>query len=216
MFRNVLLNDYFTILIVLCLIFIAVTKLLYAKRFNDFFEILGNSNYLKIYLKDQKFINTFDGLLFLNLIISLTIFILASLDIFNYSGHTQSIELYYKLLLSIGSLILIKVLIDRLIGSLFEVDEIMNVYVFHKITFNNYIGLILLPINILLIFTLNSSKTFVYIVLFILITINITGFLISIKSHQKVIKSNLFYFILYLCALEIAPYLILYKVLNSN
>ena len=215
MFRNVLLNDYFTILIVLCLIFIAVAKLLYAKRFNDFFEILGNSNYLKIYLKDQKFVNTFDGLLFINLIISLTVFILVSLNIFNTIDYVQNLRLYYKLFLSIGSIILIKVLVDRLIGSLFEIDEIMNVYIFQKITFKNYIGLILLPINILLVFVLNTSITVIYIIIGLLFIINIIGFAISVKSYLKVIKSNLFYFILYLCALEIAPYIILFKVFNS-
>ena len=212
MLRNVMFNDWFTVLIVVCLIFIATAKLMYAKRFNDFFEILGNSNYLKIYLKDQKFINKFDGLLFLNLIISLTIFILIALNTFNNSDYTQNINVYYKLILSLGSILLIKVMLDRLIGSLFEIDELMNVYVFHKLTFKNYLGLILLPINILLIFAINPSKIIIYIVIILLLAVNIIGFIISIKSYLKSIKSNLFYFILYLCALEIAPYLILYKV----
>ncbi len=215
MLRNIMFNDWFTVLIVTCLILIAAAKLLYAKRFNDFFEILGNSNYLKIYLKDQKFVNTFDSLMFLNLVISLTIFILISLSIFNNSEYSQNINLYYKLCLSIGSILIIKVLLDRLIGSLFEMDEIMNVYVFHKITFKNYIGLILLPINILFIFVINPSKIVIYIVIILFFAINTTGFIMSIKSYQKAIKSNLFYFILYLCALEIAPYLILFKVFKS-
>ena len=215
MLRNVLFNDWFTVLIVACLVLIAIAKLLYSKRFNDFFEILGNSNYLKIYLKEQKFINTFDGLMFLNLIISLTVFTLVSINIFNNSNYSQNIDLYYKLFLSLGSIILIKVFIDRLIGSLFEIDEIMNVYVFQKITFKNYIGLILLPINILLIFAINPSEIIIYTVICLLFIVNVIGFVMSIKSYLKPIKSNLFYFILYLCALEIAPYIILFKVFNS-
>jgi len=208
-------NDWFTVLIVVCLIFIAATKLLFAKRFNDFFEILGNSNYLKIYLKDQKFINTFDGLLFINLIISSTIFILISFNVFYNTDYSQNTELYYKLFLSIGSIIVIKVLIDRLIGSLFEIDDLMNVYVFQKITFKNYLGLILLPINIVLIFAINSSKVFIYLAISLLFIVNLIGFSMSIKKYLKTIKSNFFYFILYLCALEIAPYYILYKAVNS-
>ena len=215
MLRNLVFNDWFTVLIVVCLIFIAAAKLMYAKRFNDFFEILGNSNYLKIYLKDQKFINTFDGLLFFNLIISLAVFIVISLNIFSDSEYNQNIELYYKLIVIIGSIILIKVLLDRLIGSLFEIDELMNVYVFHKITFKNYLGLILLPINILLIFTINPSKTIIYLTISLLFIVNVIGFIMSFKNYLKTIKSNLFYFILYLCALEIAPYLILFKVFRN-
>ena len=214
MLRNAMFNDWYTILIVVSLVFIATAKLLYSKRFNDFFEIFRNSNYLKIYLKDQKFINLFDGLLFANLILSLAIFVVISLNIFsvNEQVQVQTIELYYKLIVIIGAIILMKVLIDRLVGSLFEINEIMNIYVFQKITYKNYIGLILLPVNILLIFALNPSKTVMYMIIFLLLVVNVIGFIISVKSYLKVIKSNLFYFILYLCALEIAPYLILYKV----
>ena len=35
----------------------------------------------------------------------------------------------------------------------------------------------------------------------------------ALKNYQKLIISKLFYFILYLCALEIAPYLVIYKLL---
>ena len=215
MLRNIVFNDWFTILIIVCLVCIAIAKHLFAKRFNDFFQILGNSNYLKIYIKDQKFINTFDSLMFLNLIISTTVFIIIALAVFTNAGLSINIGLIYKLSLSIGAMLIIKVLMDRLIGSLFEIDEIINVYVFHKITFKNYIGLVLLPINILLIFAINPSKSIIYLVILLLFAINIVGFIMALKSYQKVIKSNLFYLILYLCALEIAPYLILFKVFKS-
>ncbi len=37
--------------------------------------VIGNSKYLKIYTKDQKFIDQFDSFLFINLSLSLSIFI---------------------------------------------------------------------------------------------------------------------------------------------
>ena len=215
MLRNIMFNDWFTVLIVVCLIFIAAAKVLDAKRFNDFFKIIIKSNYLKIYIKDQHFINAFDSLLFINLIISLTMFLLISMNIFNDTNYNQDINLFYKILIVIGSILIIKVLIDRLIGSLFDIQEIIEVYDFNKISFRNYLGLILLPINILLIFVINPSKTIIYVVICLLFIVNLIGLLMSIKFYQKTIKTNLFYFILYLCALEIAPYVILYKVFKS-
>ncbi|MBT8394526.1 MAG: DUF4271 domain-containing protein, partial [Bacteroidia bacterium] len=184
-------------------------------RFNDFVVIIGNSNYLKIYIKDQKFINIFDGLLFFNLVISLTIFVILAINSFNNTLESQNLTLYYKLFIGLGSVLVIKVLLDRLIGSLFEIDELMNDYVFQKITYKNYLGLILLPINILLIYTVTPTKTVIFTAIFVLFAVNFIGFLESLKTHLSLIKSNLFYFILYLCALEIAPYVILFKVLNN-
>ncbi|MBT8393471.1 MAG: DUF4271 domain-containing protein [Bacteroidia bacterium] len=215
MLRNIIINDWFTASIIVCLLFIAVTKLLFPNRFNDFIEILGNSNYLKIYVKDQRFINIFDGLLFMNLVISLTIFVSLYISVMDNNLQEQSLALYYKLFVGIGSLLIIKALTDRLIGSLFDIDELMNEYVFQKITYKNYIGLVLLPINIILLYALIPSKSIISIAIFILFIVGFMGFLESVKSHLKLLKVNLFYFILYLCALEIAPYIILYKVLNS-
>ncbi len=215
MLRNIIINDWFTVSIVVCLVFIAAAKLLFAKRFNDFIEIIGNSNYLKIYIKDQKFINIFDGLLFINLVISLTVFVILIINNLDSNFSPQNIELYYQLFIGLGSVLIIKVLLDRLMGSLFEIDELINDYVFQKITYKNYLGLILLPLNILLIYAITPTKSIIFIAIILLFTVNFMGFLESLKSHLNLIKSNLFYFILYLCALEIAPYIILYKVLNS-
>jgi hypothetical protein len=213
--RNIIINDWFTVSIVICLVVIALAKFLFSNRFNDFIEIIGNSNYLKIYIKDQKFINTFDGLLFINLVISLTIFVILTINNLDSNIESQNIGIYYKLFIGLGSILLIKVLLDRLIGSLFEIDELMNDYVFQKITYKNYLGLILLPINILLIYVITPTKSIIFIAIILLFAVIFMGFLESLKSHLNLIKSNLFYFILYLCALEIAPYIILYKVLNS-
>ena len=118
----------------------------------------------------------------------------------------------FKLTFGVGLFILIKVLMERLIGSLFEIDKLVDSYLFQKISYKNYLGLLLLPINALLIFNVKSSLTIFYVAIGLLLVVNVIGLVTSFKTHLSVIKNNLFYFILYLCALEIAPYIILYKV----
>ena len=76
MLREIISNEWLTILIVLCISILAFVKAAFSNRFNDFLWVIGNSKYLKIYSRDQKFIDQFDGLLFLNLIISLSLFFL--------------------------------------------------------------------------------------------------------------------------------------------
>lgn len=213
MIRDATSNELFTILIIIGLVFIALTKLLHPKRFDEFSVVLGNSKYLKIYSRDQKFLDSFDSFLFINLIISISIFILLFLQVFDTS-IIISPGLLFKIIIGFGIFILIKVLIERLIGSLFEIDLIIDQYLFQKISYKNFIGIILLPINAVLIYTITPSKTFVFIMMFLLTIISIIGLITTIKSYQNLIKRNLFYFILYLCTLEIAPCLILLKVAN--
>jgi len=122
----------------------------------------------------------------------------------------------FKLSVGIAIFVLIKVLLERLIGSLFEIDKLTDLYLFQKITYKNYLGILLLPINALLLFTFQPTLNIIYGIIILLLSINVIGLISSLKSHQSLIKNNLFYFILYLCALEIAPYIILYKVFISK
>jgi hypothetical protein len=212
MFRNIVSNELFTILIVIGIAIVAIAKLTAPKRFDDFIIVLGNNKYLKIYARDQKFLDKFDGLLFFNLVISLSVFCYI---IYQFITETNAVSFntMFKLSFGIAVFILIKVLIERLIASLFEIDKLIDQYLFQKITYKNYLGILLLPINALLLFTFQPTLTLFYIVVLLLLIINIIGLISSFKTNQSLIKSNIFYFILYLCALEIAPYVILYQVL---
>ncbi|WP_033959894.1 DUF4271 domain-containing protein [Psychroserpens jangbogonensis] len=214
MLREVISNDWFTVFLILGLAFITLCKFLFTPRFKDFVKVIGNSKYLKIYARDQKFIDGFDALLFLNLIISVSIF---SYVVYAALVHPSEFDLsqFFKLIFGIGVLFLIKVLLERLIGSIFEIDSLIDSYLFQKTTYKNYTGFLLLPINCLLIYTVAPTKPIIYVCIALIILINLLGFISSFKNHQKLLLNNFFYFILYLCALEIGPYLILYKLIKD-
>ena len=212
MFRHIATNEFFTILIVVSLILIALAKILFPKRFHDFVYVIGNSKYLKIYARDQKFFDGFDAMLFINLILSGSIFIFLSYQYLVADVKVSEI-LIFKLAVGLSVFILIKILLERLIGSLFEIDRIIDAYLFQKTSYKNLLGILLLPINIILIFSIDPTKTLINIIIGLLILVNCFGLLTSFKAHQSIIKNNISYFILYLCALEIAPYIILYKII---
>ncbi|OBX24752.1 uncharacterized protein DUF4271 [Gelidibacter algens] len=212
MLRDVISYEWFTIFMVLGLVFIAIAKVSFTNRFIDFLGVFGNSKYLKLYTKDQKFIDVFDALLFLNLVISISIFgYLSYLTL--ESTQTFELDVFLKFMLGVTSLALVKILAERLIGSVFEIDRLIDAYLFQKISYKNFSGFVLLPINALLLYTINPSKVIIFAVISLLIIINVIGFITSFKNHQKTVIDNIFYFILYLCALEIGPYLILYKII---
>ena len=214
MLRHVISNDWFTLFLLLGLTLITLSKFVFSHRFKDFLVVLGNSKYLKIYARNQKFIDGFDGLLFINGILSISIFSYISYDVL-VNPTEFHLDHFIKLLFGLGVFFLIKTLLERLIGSLFDIDDLIDNYLFQKTTFKNYSGLVLLPINVLLIYTLNPPDYLIYFVIIVLVLINLIGFMITFKNHQKLLIKNLFYFILYLCTLEIGPYLILYKYINN-
>lgn len=214
MLREFITHEWFTIFCIASIFFITIAKYSFGLRFNDFLMVLGNSKYLKIYSREQKFIDTFDGLLFINLVIGLSMFThIAYSNLI--SPLVFDILTFLKLLFAVSAILLIKVLIERLISSLFEIDKVIDSYLFQKTAFKNFSGLILLLANLFLLFSINPSIIAIYIIIAIIILINVIGFITSFKNHQKLIFSNFFYFLLYLCALEIGPYVILYKVIKE-
>ena len=215
MIRDIISNDFFTIIIVSGLVIVAVAKLTSPKRFDDFISVLVNSKYLKVYSREQKFLDKFDALLFTNLVISMSLLSFIMYRFFT-NEKVVPIDIMVKLSVGICLFVLIKVLIERLIGSLFEIDEIIDQYLFQKISYKNYLGLLLIPLNSLLLFSFKPSLPFFYVIVILLIIVVLIGLITSFKAHQSFIKRNFFYFILYLCALEIAPYIVLYKVFISK
>ena len=212
MIRDIISYEWFTIFMVLGLVSITIAKVLFTNRFIDFLGVLGNSKYLKIYTKDQKFIDVFDALLFFNLVVALSIFCYVAYLTLEPS-QTFQLDIFLKLILGITALALIKILIERLVGSLFEMDKTIDSYLFQKTSYKNYSGFFLLLINALLLYTINPSKIVLLAAILIIVLINLIGFITSFKIHQKTVINNIFYLILYLCALEIGPYLILYKII---
>jgi hypothetical protein len=215
MIRAIPSNEIFTLLLLVGLIVIAMAKLIAPKRFTDFTLVVINSKYLNIYARDQKFFDNFDALLFGNLILSGSVFGYIGYQHF-YHVSNISINLMFKIAVGISVFILIKVLLERLLGSIFSMDDLIDQYVFQKISYKNFLGLILLPINALLLFTFSPTTQLIYGFLAFLVLVNFIGLITSFKRHLNLIKNNLFYFILYLCALEIAPYLFLCKILVSK
>jgi len=215
MLREIVSNEWYTLFIMLGLVFITLAKHIFAHRFSDFIEVIGNSKYLKLYVKEQKYIDGFNTLLLLNLIISAAIFTNIILSTFN-NDWSFNLILFLQLLVVIGAILVLKSGIERILGRLFEIEPLIDAYLFQKTSFKNYSGMLLIPINALLLFSVTPSKPTIYFIIGFIIIINLIGFITSVRNYQKLIISNFFYFILYLCTLEIGPYLILYKLIIEN
>jgi hypothetical protein len=117
--------------------------------------------------------------------------------------------------LVIWALYYLKISTCKLLGNLFLVQEQFDDYIFNIGVFNRVMGLFLLPVIIFYPFTLEILKPFVlYSGLFI-----ITAFLVLriIRGFQILIRKEFtfFYLILYLCAVEILPVLVLVKILST-
>mgnify|MGYP000741763378 FL=1 len=208
-------KDWATLLFVLSFLIIALTKSVFENRFGDFINLVFSDKYIKVYKDSSHLKSGFTISLFFVQVVSLAFFIQISLSIFGYASKTDWL-LYIQIITFLIFFILAKYLIEKIIATSFNIEDFMEHFNLQKVTYRTYIGLFILPINIILFYYDAVSKNIPLIIIGLVLVINMLTYLISIKNYQNVIFGKLFYFILYLCALEIAPYYFMYYWFTKN
>lgn len=193
---------------------LATTRFVYERRFFNFIGVIGNDKYLKKSGKD-RFQDPFNLMLFTVQLLSITAFISLILTRFDLMPGLSAQILFLRVMVCYGLFIGVKFLLERIIAVLFNGEEILRPYHYKKLMFRNFFGMLLLPVNALFAYSYIPSKNTVIGILIFFVLLNTLSIVSIIKRYEKLIIHNLFYFILYLCALEIAPYLILYKLLST-
>ena len=202
-------RDWATLLFVLSFAIIAVTKSLFENRFGDYAKLIFSDKYTKVYRDSSHLFSGFTISLFFVQVISYAFFVQLLLSNFGYASKTDWV-LYIQITTFLVFFILSKYLIEKIIATAFNIEEFIEQFNLQKVTYRTYIGLIILPINLILFYYDTISRNFLLILIVILLIINLLTYLVSIKNYQNIIFSKLFYFILYLCTLEIAPYYFMY------
>lgn len=202
-------KDWATILFVISFATVAITKSAFENRFAEFAKLIYSDKYTNIYKDGSNLKSSFTIALFFVQLISFAFFILLSLSYFGYSSKTDWV-LFIQIITFLIYFVFCKFLIEKIIATSFNIEEILEQFNLQKVIFRTYIGLFLMPINIILYYNDVVSRNFMITLVVIVLIANILTYLVSIKNYQNIIFSKLFYFILYLCALEIAPYYFMY------
>ena len=214
MIRDVISNDGYVISSLLSLLIILIVKSINRRRFSDLIRLFTNSNYLRIYLKEHRFLDVFDFILFLNFIINCTTY-----TYILYSSFINLIEINTNKFATISIAFIIflalKLIVKILISYLFDLHKTINILIFQQISTINFIGIMLLPMNLLLVFGLNFDIKWIIISVVLIVTIILIGMLKTIQTNLNFVLSNFLYFILYICTLEIGPYVIIYDQLKN-
>lgn len=107
-----------------------------------------------------------------------------------------------------------KFILLQIVGWIFNVRAATDTYIFIIFLVNKMIGIVLLPVLLLMAFPYPPLYPIVLTLAFIMLAIFLGyRFIISYKPIRNEIKVSRFHFFLYLCAFEIAPLLLIYKVL---
>lgn len=209
MHRYLISNDFFVFCSLASLLILTMIKLTNKVRFLGFLKSLINSKYLRVYEKEKSIIDNFNGFLLFNFCLNSSVFVFIY-----YSCFYEHIKINFKIFSIVISVIILiitsKIFLSYIIGKILNMKEIFRSLIFLQINRLNYIGILLLPLNLTIIFGLNYNHQAVVFTLLISALLYITGLFKFVQLNLNLLLSNFFYFILYICSLEIGLFIIIY------
>ena len=200
MIREYFSNDILTSLILFSILLILILKKIDSEIFYNNLQLHKKKLLGKLYNNDFisfQFVNIIYLFVFLtNLSILLTIF----------SNGEFNLKIFQNNFYNIGLFIFLKYLLEKFIGWLFEFKRISNNYLNSKLFYFNALGIPVLFLNMLIVFSENYNEELVYFSLTVILLYLIISHFSIFFAFKNLIYKNWFYFILYLCTLEIIPY----------
>jgi len=168
-----------------------------------------------MYNKKDKLLNWFNIFFTIFQLLNFSLFIYLAWNILSNSENDQYF-LVFSIILGFLFLFLFgKILLQMGGGFVFNNNKIISEFIFKKLSYLNYSSIIMLAANIIITYVLKDSKMVVFVSIFLIVVVNVIGWITIIKNYQKLISGYFFYFILYLCALEIAPFIIIANYLKD-
>ena len=199
MIRDIISNDSLTILLFGSIFFMIILKkidpIIFSQNLSFRKKELVNKISTKLW--GIKFLEILYNLLFISNISILLAF---------FKDQNFNLIIYYELFKYVFIFFTSKVLFDVIIGKVFSINRIMKIYVWQKLVYCNSLGIVLLLFNFLIAYTIFDKQYMVSFFIALSILYLIFAYFSIFFSMKKVIFKNWFYFILYLCTLEIIPY----------
>jgi hypothetical protein len=200
-------NNWFTLLFVFVLLLLVALKRLNQQKLYGYFTAFFTKGFIVKRTEDQEsFFTVFNVILFF--FSSFVYAVVLSYFCQYFRGTTFSFSFFIKAFFAVFSYLFVFLLLDISLAKLFEIQNETRYLFSSKITYLHSTSLLLFPIVVLANYSTVSVLFLfgVFIALFSLTT------LLLFLNNKNLIINKLFYFILYLCALEIAPLLIFYKI----
>lgn len=203
-------NSFLIWFLLFTCVIIAIVINLKSKIIGYIYRSIFNENILKLFQREeQRGISIYLLLLYLSFLINISIL---TYLINNAFGGQRGIIIYMIILGIFTAIYMIKHIAIYLLGKIFMVSKSTDLYGFTIMVFNQALGIFLIPLNFIIAFSSpeisNISIWFVIGLIIILLILRTLRGLIIVYEY---FHDSLFQIIVYLCAFEIAPVLILVK-----
>jgi len=205
-------SDWITIFFLVVLVLVAILQFNFSERFSKLFSLIYSEKYYTDYIKTRPLIfNWFHLIFFFIIIFNISLCIYFALNALSSYQANNQFYFYLQILgVTLGYFIL-RYITGFILGYIFELEESQSYFTFLKMSNLSLISVLIFPLLVLANYSIGFFHKFL--ITFAVIasfSIALFRYFVLIKN-EKLDFNNLFYLFLYLCALELAPIIVVYK-----
>lgn len=214
MLRESVSYDWFTLSFVLLLIGFVLIKQLYSIKYIQFVKLVFSETYFSDKLKELRYVTNFEILIFIlsHLVLAQFVYLYIQKEGIDIGLNLNSFLNVLIVFIILGLFSTVKYYFEKFVNFSFCNSSFLNYYLFYKLTVWSYAIFLGLPFLILEVYAPFSSINFMNVSLVIMGLFFVISLLVFAYKNLSLIMRHWFYFILYLCTLEIAPYFFMYKI----
>ena len=200
------------------LIFLALSLSIYRAQITKSYHAFTNENVMKMLHREKGTVAYIPYyILYVLFLFNLGIYIYLLLRYYNLTPEISNLSLLTMTAGIAAALIFLKHLVINILGWVFPIQKETSIYSMTMTVFGIILSIILFVANVIIAY---APPQIIPIVIYLsFIIIGIVYFFRSIRGlsiASKFLNRNKFHFFIYLCAVEIAPVLILWKIATSG
>lgn len=197
------------------LLIFALLRQGFGKYFIDMLRVFFRTTMKQRQIREQLMQNPFPSLVFnIFFVASAGLYINFLLEHFTITPVSNFWLMYLYCCIGLIVIYTGKYISLKLIGWLLNMKKAAEAYIFIVFMINKMIGVLLVPFIVLLAFTNEPMYTVSMVLSWCAIgSLLLYRFILGYSAIRKEVKFNLFHFLLYLAAFEVAPLLVIYKLL---
>jgi Domain of unknown function (DUF4271) len=207
------------LLAVLLLFFFSMVRIIFPRYFVNLFQVFTGISISKRHIKDQLENDNRASVWFYSIFFISVGFIVYQL-ITEISGTHFSNVWYINYLIStlfVFILLGFRISMIRLTGWIFKRSDYVHIYLFNTKLVNEFLGLLLFPLCILILVTSgNIQYTLLMTASALCLLFFAYGYVRNIPVLRNLFRISFVHFLLYICAFEIIPVLILIKMIRYD
>lgn len=206
------------LLLMLMLCILTYVKVAFSKDIEELFQSFTNSSISQQIFRTQSGeISLSSFLLHVNFIIALSIYVQFILANYFHQMPFKNFSSVLMLIFLFTFFYLIKILVIKFIGIVFELNEECNEYIYHFTIVCKIVGLTLIPALFFFHATQEKfSKLFFIITILILIAFALVFVWRGLSTGYKLLYRSVYHFFIYVCVVEISTIFLLFKLLTKT